>query len=66
MWPDGQVAVSEDVFNRLISEGFVKVLTGIIHRVGPNVGREFTLTERGREEVDRLSGRRRGTGDEAS
>ena len=64
--PDGQVAISEDVFNRLISEGYVKVLTGIIHRVGPSVGREFTLTDRGRDEVERLSGRRRGTGGESS
>lgn len=64
--PDGQLPTSEDVFNRLISEGFVKVLTGIIHRVGANVGREFTLTDRGRDEVERLAGRRRGTGGESS
>lgn len=62
--PEGRLGVTDDVFNRLISEGFVRVLTGIIHRVGPNVGREFTITDRGREEADRLAGRPRGaTGD---
>ena len=60
--PEGHLAVTEDVFNRLISEGFVRVLTGIIHRVGPNVGREFTITDRGREEVERLANQRRGSG----
>lgn len=59
-FPDGGLAVGEDVFNRLVSEGHVRVLAGVIHRVGPNVGREFTITERGREEADRLTRGRRG------
>ena len=58
--PEGGVATSEDVFNRLISDGHVRVLTGVIHRVGLHVGREFTITERGREEADRLAPGRRG------
>lgn len=64
--PDGHLAIAEDVFNRLISEGFVRVLTGVIHRVGPNVGREFTITDRGREEADRLAGRPRGAAGDSS
>lgn len=59
--PGGRLATSDDVFNRLISEGHVRVLTGVIHRVGQSVGREFTITERGREEADRLTPGRRST-----
>lgn len=57
---NGQIPVAEDTFSRLASEGHVRVLAGIIHRVGPNVGREFTLTDRGREEAERLSTSGRG------
>jgi excisionase family DNA binding protein len=59
-FPDGEIPTTEDVFNRLIAEGYVRVLTGIIHRVGTNVGREFTITDRGREEIERLASGRRG------
>lgn len=58
--PDGKLATAEDVFSRLVSEGLVNVLTGIVHRLGSGVGREFTITDRGRDEADRLSGRRPG------
>lgn len=58
--PDGQLSISEDVFNHLISSGYVRILAGIIHRIGANVGREFTITERGREEAERLTTGRRG------
>jgi excisionase family DNA binding protein len=58
---NGGLATGEDIFNRLVSEGHIRVLTGVIHRVGPNVGREFTITERGREEAERLTHGRRGT-----
>ena len=57
---NGGLAVGEDIFNRLVADGHVRVLTGVIHRVGPNVGREFTNTERGREVADRLTHGRRG------
>lgn len=54
--PHGGVRVAEDVFNRLITENYLRVHTEIIHRIGDHVGREFILTERGREEADRMSG----------
>jgi hypothetical protein len=60
--PSGRVPVTEDVFNRLLTEGYVRVSTGIIHRIGGNtVGREFTITDRGHDEVERLSSRGRGS-----
>lgn len=58
--PDGRIATSDDVFNRLVSEGHVRVLSGLIHRMGTDLGREFVITERGREEADRLASGGRG------
>lgn len=55
--PGGGMPVSEDVFNSLLVEGYVRVHTEIIHRIGEHVGREFILTERGREAADRQAGR---------
>lgn len=63
---NGQAPVTEDTFNRLLTDGYVRVVPGLIHRVGPNVGREFTLTDRGREEAERLSSPRRSRQDESS
>lgn len=58
--PEGRIATSEDVFNRLVSDNYVRILSGLIHRMGADIGREFIITERGREEADRLSSGGRG------
>ncbi len=51
--PDGQVNVPAPIFNRLLREGFLKVLPGVYHRRGNQMGREFVITPPGQEAASR-------------
>ncbi|MFW6075251.1 MAG: helix-turn-helix transcriptional regulator [Chloroflexota bacterium] len=46
---DGRVNVPPAIFNRLLREGFIRILQGVYHRRGADVGREFVITPEGHE-----------------
>lgn len=50
---EGRVNVPAPIFNRLLREGFLKVLSGVYHRRGGEMGREFVITQAGYETAAR-------------
>lgn len=46
---EGRINVPAPIFNRLLREGFLKVLSGVYHRRGNEMGREFVITQAGHE-----------------
>ena len=40
-------------FDRLVREGLLRVLTGVYHRRGADVGREFVITQAGFDALER-------------
>lgn len=51
---EGRFNVPAALFNRLVEEGYLRVLPGVYHRRGADVGREFIITTAG---LDILAGR---------
>lgn len=51
---DGRVNVPAGIFNRLLREGYIRILQGVYHRRGPDVGREFIITQAGHEGLQRV------------
>ncbi len=50
---EGRITVPKARFDRLVSEGLVRVLSGVYHRRGPDVGREFVITQSGYDALER-------------
>ncbi len=50
---EGRITVPKARFERLVREGLIRVLTGVFHRRGPDVGREFVITQAGYDALDR-------------
>ena len=50
---EGRITVPKARFDRLESEGLIRVLSGVRHRRGPDVGREFVITQAGYDALER-------------
>jgi hypothetical protein len=50
---EGRITVPKARFDRLVNEGLVRVLSGVYHRRGPDVGREFVITQAGYDALER-------------
>src|SRR5690606_14592688 len=50
---EGRISVPAALFNRLIQESLIRVLAGVYHRRGPDVGREFVITQAGHDMLAR-------------
>jgi hypothetical protein len=50
---EGRITVPKVRFDRLASEGLIRVLSGVYHRRGPDVGREFVITQAGHDALER-------------
>ncbi|CAN5697982.1 hypothetical protein BH23CHL2_BH23CHL2_09740 [soil metagenome] len=50
---EGRITVPKVRFDRLVSEGLIRVLSGVYHRRGPDVGREFVITQAGYDALER-------------
>jgi hypothetical protein len=50
---EGRITVPRARFSRLVSEGLIRVLSGVYHRRGPDVGREFVITQAGYDVLER-------------
>jgi hypothetical protein len=50
---EGRITVPKTRFDRLVSEGLLRVLSGVLHRRGTDVGREFVITQAGYDALER-------------
>lgn len=50
---EGRITVPKARFDRLAGEGLIRVLSGVYHRRGPDVGREFVITQAGYDALER-------------
>lgn len=50
---EGRITVPKARFDRLVREGLLRVLTGVLHRRGSDVGREFVITQAGYDALER-------------
>ena len=50
---EGRITVPKARFDRLASEGLIRVLSGVYHRRGADVGREFVITQAGYDVLER-------------
>jgi hypothetical protein len=50
---EGRITVPKARFDRLAREGLLRVLSGVYHRRGPDVGREFVITQGGYDALER-------------
>ena len=50
---EGRITVPRARFERLVREGLLRVLTGVYHRRGADVGREFVITQAGFDALER-------------
>lgn len=50
---EGRISVPPVLFNRLLQETLLRVLAGVYHRRGPDVGREFVITQAGHDVLTR-------------
>lgn len=50
---EGRITVPRARFDRLVREGLLRVLAGVYHRRGADVGREFVITQAGYDALER-------------
>jgi hypothetical protein len=50
---EGRITVPKARFDRLVREGMIRILSGVYHRRGADVGREFIITQAGYDALER-------------